>query len=101
MCRANARPGEALGHDRRVGVERGVHVLRQPLVVERGAGLVVADDEPGVVAVDERHREHGAAPAHVGEQWERIVAVVRPPRLQRRSHLVLDHAPGILTRGWA
>ena len=92
------RSGETLGHDGRVGGQRGVHVLRQPRVVECCAGLVVADDQPRIVAVDERHRVDRAAPAHVGEQGERVVAVARSPCLQRRGHVVLDHRGGILTR---
>ena len=73
--------GKALGHDGRIRGHGGVHVLRQPRVVERGAGLVVVDDEPGIVAVGERHRVNRAAPAHVGEQFKRVVAMVRSPRL--------------------
>ena len=91
MCRAKAGPGRPSDTTAASASEGGVHVLRQPRVVERGAGLVVADDEPRVVAVDERHRVDRAAPAHVGEQGERVVAVVRPPRRQRRRHVVLNH----------
>ena len=84
--------GKPLGHDARIRCQGGVHVLRQPLIVERGASLVVADHEPGIVAVDKRHRVNRAAPADVGEHGKRVVAVVSSPRLQRRVHVVLDHA---------
>ena len=91
------RSGEALGNDGRVGDQRGVHVLRQPRVVECGAGFVAPYDEPGIVTVDERHPVDRAALAHVGEQGERVVAVVPSPCAQRRGHVELAHLRTILT----
>ena len=63
------RAGQPLGDDRAVARERGVHVLGQPRVVERRAGLGVADDQPGRVPVGQRHFVHrpvGADPANSG-----------------------------------
>ena len=85
------RSGEALGHRCRVGEQGGLHVLRQAGVVERGAGLLVVDHEPRLVAIDERHLVHRPAPAHVGEEAERVVAVVGPPRRQCCRHVLLTH----------
>jgi hypothetical protein len=39
--------GQALGDHCSVAGECGVHVLGQAGVVERGLGLLVADDQPG------------------------------------------------------
>jgi hypothetical protein len=50
--------GQALGDHRAVAGERGVHVLGQPRVVERGPCLGVADDEPGALAVGQRDLVH-------------------------------------------
>ena len=77
------RPGQALGHHPAAGGQRGVHVLGEACVVERGAGLLVADHEPGVVPVGERDRVHRAELADRGEQREGVVAVEGPPRSQR------------------
>ena len=85
------RPGKSLGHDSCVADHRGVHVLRQPRVVEGGASFVVVDDEPRFMAIDERHPMDRATPPNVGEQRKWVVAVECSPRLQRRSHVLLDH----------
>ena len=58
------RSGQAARHHVRIIRERGDHVLRDPPVVQRLAGGVVAQDDPRVVPVGEPHRLHGALRAH-------------------------------------
>ena len=77
------RARQAFGHDLAAQRECRVQVLRQPRIVQRGSGRVMADDEPGVVAVGERHRVHRAELTQLGEQVERCVAAVGPPRRER------------------
>ena len=76
--------GQALGDHRAVAGERGVHVLGQPRVVERGPGLGVPDDEPGPLPVGQRDLVHRAVGPDLREQRERVVAVVVAPRVERR-----------------
>jgi len=76
-------PGQAFGDDRTARGQCGLHVLRQPRIVECSARLVVADDQPRIVPVGERDRVDAAARAYVGEERERIVPVVRAPRRER------------------
>ena len=51
-------------------------------IVEGGVRLLVADHEPGVMPVGQRHRVHRAELADLGEQRERVVEIVGPPRRQ-------------------
>jgi hypothetical protein len=48
-------------------------------VLERGAGLVVADDEPGRVPVGQRDLVHRAECAELTEERERVVSIVGTP----------------------
>ena len=70
------RSRQTLGYHLVAGGLRGVHVLGQPRVVECGTRLVVADHEPGAVAVGQRDLVHGATVAEGAVEGERIVAVV-------------------------
>jgi hypothetical protein len=84
------RAGQALGHDRPVMGERGVHVLGQGGVVEGGLRLLVADDQPRAVPVGQRDLVHRAVRLNLCEQWVRVVPVVIAPRVECRvAHL--DH----------
>ena len=73
------RSGEALGDDVAVGGQCAEHVLGDPSVVERLAGRVVTDDEPGLVTVGQADLVHGAAGLRLGEVGERVVADRRRP----------------------
>ena len=84
MCRANSGPGRPSATTPPPERERGVHVLGEPGVVERLAGLVVADHQPGVVAVgqsDVVHRAEFRTSAKSGKGSSRSEA----PQLERRS----------------
>ena len=70
------RSGQTFGYHLVAGGLGRVHVLGEPRVVECGARLVVADHEPGAVAVGQRDLVHAATVAEGGEEGERIVAVV-------------------------
>ena len=88
--------GQALGDHRAVAGERGVHVLGQPRVVERGPGLGVSDDEPGPLPVGQRDLVHRPVGADLREQRERVVAVVVAPRVERR----ITHGRHLSHRSW-
>src|SRR5215469_12502272 len=82
--------GQALGDDRPVPGECGVHVLGQAGVVESGLRLLVADDQPCAVPVGELDLVYRAVRPDLGEQWVRVVSVVIAPRVECRvAHL--DH----------
>jgi hypothetical protein len=70
------RAGQALRDDLAALRQRGVQVLGQPRVVERRAGLVVADDQPRGVPIGQPYLVHRAGRAHLCEQRERVVPVV-------------------------
>ena len=82
MCRANAGPGRPSATTPSPLASAACMSLESRGSFSASSRLVVADDEPGVVAVGERDRVHGAVLAHLGEQRERVVAVVAAPRLQ-------------------
>ena len=94
MCRANAGPGRPSDTTAALATRAACMSFDSRGSLSAARACVVADDEPGIVAVDERHRVDRAASAHVGEQGKRVVAVVRSPRPQRRGHVVLDHPGG-------
>ena len=77
------RPGQSFRHHVGGEGQRGLHVLGEARVVQCRPGLVVAGDQPGVMAVDERDGVHGATGAYRGEQRERVVPVVSAPRPER------------------
>ena len=77
------RPRESLRHDIARRRERGLHVFRDSLIVERGARLVVPDDQPRVVTVGERDGVHRPERTDLFEQRIGIVAVELAPRGQR------------------
>ena len=91
MCRANAGPGRPSDTTAALATRAACMSFDSRGSLSAARASLVVDDEPRIVAVDERHRVHRAAPAHVGEQGERVVAVVGPPRRQRRGHVVLTH----------
>ena len=64
------RPGKALRDDLGAGGERGLHVLGEPRVVQRGPSLVVADHQPRRMTVGQRHRMHRTTRANLREQAE-------------------------------
>ena len=78
-------PGQAFGHHLAAVGQRGVHVLGQPRVVQRRPRLVVTHDQPRRVPVGQAHQVHRAGRAHLGEQRERVVAVVVTPRAGCRN----------------
>ena len=78
--------GQALGDHRAVAGERGVHVLGQPRVVERGPCLGVSHDEPRSLAVGQRDLVHRPVGPDLREQRERVVAVVVAPRGRAPDH---------------
>ena len=76
--------GQSLGDHRPVAGERGVHVLGQAGVAERGLGLLVPDDQPGAVPVGQRDLVHRTVRLDLREQRVRVVSVVAAPRVQGR-----------------
>ena len=90
------RAGQALGDHAAVRRHRRVHVLGQPRVLQRDAGLLVAAHQPRAVPVGQGDRVHRTELADAGEQRERVVLVVCAPRRQclfyRRHH----HSPSEL-----
>ena len=76
--------GQALGDHRAVTGKCGVHVLGQAGVVERGLGLLVADDQPRAVPIGQRDLVHRAVRLDAGEQRVRVVSVVVAPRVECR-----------------
>ena len=80
------RSGETLGDHIAIGRERGLHVLRQPWVAERGTRFGIARDEPGIVPVGERDRVNCAELPHLLEEREWPVAVVVTPRGECPRH---------------
>ena len=79
------RAGQPLVDDVGIGVHRREHVLGQAGVHERLAGGVVADDEPGVVAVAQADVVHRAPLAHRLEVRVRVVLDVVGPRRPRSA----------------
>ena len=71
MCRANAGPGRPSDTTAAFPASAACMSFDSRRDVERGAGLIVVNDEPGIVAVVERHWLHSSSPAHVGEQCDR------------------------------
>jgi hypothetical protein len=76
--------GEAFGDDLAAARQRGVHVLGQARVVQRGLGLLVPHDQPRRVPVSEPGLVHRAGRANLREQRERVVPVEVTPRVERR-----------------
>ena len=87
------RAGKALGDDVAVRCHRRVHVLGQPRVLERGAGLLVAAHEPRAVPVGQGNRVHRTEFADAGEQGERVILVICPPCRQCLFDVHHDHSP--------
>ena len=75
-------PGQALCDDLTAVGQRGVHVLRHPLVVQRCPGLPVADDQPRGVAVGQGDLVHRGGGAHLREERERVVPVEVTPGVE-------------------
>ena len=84
------RAGQTFGHDVAADCERGTHVLREPLVIERGVRRLVMDDQPSLVAVHQRDPMHRPELPDLGEQGKRGVLVISTPRrkgvVERRHH---------------
>ena len=84
-------PREALGHHPAAQGERGVHVLGEPGVVERLAGLVVTHHQPGIMTVGQGDGMHRAELPNLGEEREGVVPIGSCPTRRappRRGHVV-------------
>jgi hypothetical protein len=77
------RAGKALRHHVRTHRQRGMHVLGEPGIVQRGAGLVIANHQPRVMSVNQLDRVHCPTFASCRVQREGIVPIVSTPRPER------------------
>jgi hypothetical protein len=89
--------GVVPGDDLAAAGQGGVHVLRQPRVIQRRPGLLMAHDQPRRAPVGQGDLVYRSGRTHLREQREQVVAVVVTPRVERWPIRPMTWRPGLVT----